>query len=126
MQEIGARPQASVLCHNDLLRANRLHSAGRLWAIDWEYCAMGDPWFDLAVVATGDQLDGAQRTALLKAYLHREPTSDDYLNLHRHNCVYRYLELLWHGVVQRQGADDEGFARRLERLQTSLGCGPQD
>ena len=31
------------LCHNDLLQANRMYSGGRLWAIDWEYCAMGRP-----------------------------------------------------------------------------------
>ncbi|MCB1843706.1 MAG: phosphotransferase family protein, partial [Halioglobus sp.] len=40
----------AVLCHNDLLRANRLLSGGRLYALDWEYAAMGPPLYDLAVL----------------------------------------------------------------------------
>ncbi len=54
-----------VLCHNDLLRSNRLSSNGRLWAVDWEYAAMGSAWFDLAAVLAGDELPEASGQALL-------------------------------------------------------------
>ena len=44
-------PFRPVLCHNDLLPANMIMSAGRLWLVDWEYAGMGHPLFDLASVS---------------------------------------------------------------------------
>jgi thiamine kinase len=35
LDDINRRPQPAVLCHNDLLQANRIYSGGKLWAIDW-------------------------------------------------------------------------------------------
>jgi thiamine kinase-like enzyme len=124
LQALESSPQAKVLCHNDLLRANRLQSAGRLWAIDWEYCAMGSPWFDLAVVVAGDQLNPSQQTTLLQAYLQRDPGPADRLTLHRHTCVYHYLELLWHAAGQSPVTDEDGLAKRLQRLQVCLQSDP--
>ena len=77
-----------MLCHNDLLRANRIYSGGRLWAIDWEYCAMGSPWYDLAVVVNGDSLSTAQADELLEAYLGRAASSAERQELQQHSCVY--------------------------------------
>ena len=57
LEEISRHPGESVLCHNDLLRANRIYSGGKLWAIDWEYCAMASPWYDIAVIVNGDALN---------------------------------------------------------------------
>ena len=56
-----AQAQATVLCHNDLLHANRLYSGGRLYALDWEYAAMASPWHELAVITCGDDLQEAQQ-----------------------------------------------------------------
>src|SRR5690606_24301184 len=64
LDEISTIPVESVLCHNDLLRANRLYSRGKLWALDWEYCAMGSPWYDIAVVINGDELTADQENGL--------------------------------------------------------------
>ena len=104
----------SVLCHNDLLRSNRLHSGGRLWALDWEYCAMGDPWFDLAVVAAGDALDGAGRETLLRAYLGHAPGPADWRQLHEQCCVYRFIELLWYLAAERE-CNPRGLLGELRR-----------
>ncbi len=101
-----------VLCHNDLLYANRLYSGGKLWAIDWEYCAMGSPWFDLAVVARGDRLGRDAQTLLLGAYLQRTPDAGDWLQLQRHCCLYQCLELLWHGI--NAPPESEGPSRDKE------------
>ena len=90
-----AEPGQLVLCHNDLLAANRVRSDGRLWAIDWEYCAMGSPWYELAVVTHGDNLAAEDSEALLGTYLQRTPDSAEHQRLARYGCVYRYLELLW-------------------------------
>ena len=107
---------APVLCHNDLLSANRLASGGGLWAIDWEYSAMGDPWYDLAVVICGDNLPGAESQRLVAAYLGQQPTALQSRALQEYCAVYRYLELLWHLALERPVIDERGLARALDRL----------
>jgi thiamine kinase len=89
------------LCHNDLLRANRVVSAGRLWALDWEYCAMASPWYDIAVVINGDSLSAPEADTLLKAYLGRAPDARERDTLHQYGCIYRYLELLWYLALDK-------------------------
>ncbi len=90
-----AQSDTPVLCHNDLLGANRIRSGNRLWAIDWEYCAMGSPWFDLAVIAVGDALDSDGQEQLMNAYLGRAASERETGTLARYCHVYRYLEQLW-------------------------------
>jgi len=98
--DIGLQTPQTALCHNDLLRANRLYSGGRLWALDWEYCAMASPWYDLAVVIHGDSLPAADADALLRAYLGRAPQAGELDQLHRYGCIYRYLELIWYLALE--------------------------
>jgi thiamine kinase len=84
-----------VLCHNDLLRANRLRCNNRLLALDWEYAAMGDPLFDLAAVIEGDALDNAQVDLLLGTWLDAQPTQEDQQRLADNRLLYRELSGLW-------------------------------
>ena len=118
---INQDPGPAVLCHNDLLRANRIYSETRLWAIDWEYCAMGSPWYDLAVVVNGDSLDAPDTDKLLLAYLGRAPDERERQALHRYGCVYRYLELLWYLAQERPvlapGALEEKVAELGDMLE---------
>ncbi len=88
-----------VLCHNDLLQANRLRCNKRLLALDWEYAAMGDPLFDLAVVIEGDALDEAQASWFLGSWLNAQPTGQDQQRLADNRLVYRELSELWANVV---------------------------
>ena len=85
----------ACLCHNDLLRENRLQRDGRLMAIDWEYTAMGDPWFDLAVICEGDGLTDAQCRQLSEAYLQAAPAAEHRQRLQDNRVAYRYLTKLW-------------------------------
>ena len=87
-----------VLCHNDLLPANLLRSGDRLRALDWEYAAMGNPWFDLAVAGDGQNYDNRDYANFLGAYLGHPPGAQDWLQLGHHRAIYRYIELLWHLV----------------------------
>jgi len=105
-----------VLCHNDLLRANRIYSGGRLWAVDWEYSAMGSPWYDLAVVVAGDDLDQGQAGALLEAYLGRGASEAEQRALHHQECVYRYLELLWYLAQPRAPLPRPALEEKLAGL----------
>jgi thiamine kinase len=108
--------QAQVLCHNDLLQANRILSGGKLRAIDWEYCAMGSLWFDLAVVSVGDALSPIETELLLTSYLGRNAHATEQLNFARHECIYRFIELLWFSALDdpaersRQLTDSKLFA----------------
>ena len=109
-----------VLCHHDLLRANRLYSGGRLFALDWEYSAMGNPWYDLAVVIAGDSLSADDADSLLHAYLGRPACAAEQQLVAQFGCVYRYLELLWYLAQDHPALDDEALREKLELLGEQL------
>ena len=94
------RTAVICLCHNDLLRANRLYSGGQLLALDWEYAAMGDPWFELAVICEDDALGEDQRRQLLTSYLSREPHRKQWQRLSDYCQVYGYLTELWERITE--------------------------
>jgi aminoglycoside phosphotransferase (APT) family kinase protein len=94
-ERLAAVGDSMVLCHNDLLPANRLLSGGRLWAIDWEYAAMGSRWFDIAVVCCGEAWDEPARRLLLNAYLGRSPSTSECRRLAWATGAYHGLEQLW-------------------------------
>ncbi|MDZ7784483.1 MAG: choline kinase family protein [Halioglobus sp.] len=114
---------AQTLCHNDLLRSNRLYSGGRLFALDWEYCAMASPWYDLAVIAHGDELGETAAAQLATAYLEREPTDAEQMRLRHYGCIYRYLALLWYLATGREAIADKNANRQHRELRELLGRG---
>ncbi|MCL6551995.1 MAG: phosphotransferase family protein [Firmicutes bacterium] len=57
-----------VPCHNDLWGANLVDDGTQVWIVDWEYAAMGDPYFDLATFAIYHAPEDAADAALLAAY----------------------------------------------------------
>lgn len=120
LDKLDARKVTPVLCHNDLLAANRISSDQHLWAIDWEYCAMGSCWYDLAVVAVGDKLGAKQIRLLLHSYLARELEPQELLTFSRYCMVYRYLEILW---FQANAASPEDHEDRLSGLRRALSRG---
>ena len=83
-----------VVCHNDLLTANRRHSNSRLVAIDWEYAALGHPFFDLAVCRS--EMSAADGATLLREYLEHEPTVEQSQLLHAMDCVYAVVAASWY------------------------------
>ena len=109
-----------VLCHNDLLQANRVYSDTRLFALDWEYSAMGDAWYDLAVVVAGDALDAGAAEALLAAYLDRPVESTELHRVMQYGCAYRYLELLWYLAQDHAGPGEQQLLAKLALLKENL------
>lgn len=120
LQEVKAPPGTSVLCHNDLLRANRLYSGGKLWALDWEYCAMGNPHYDLAVIIHGDNLNPCDTTELVDAYFGGPANGETQDKLHRYGCIYRYLELIWHLALDKPPPEDSSIEEKLLKLEELL------
>ncbi|MEM7171749.1 MAG: choline kinase family protein [Pseudomonadota bacterium] len=61
-------PIKVVFGHNDLLAANFIDDGSRLWLIDWDYAGMNSPLFDLANLASNNEFDRDQESALLETY----------------------------------------------------------
>lgn len=95
-----------VLCHNDLLRANRLWTGDKLLALDWEYVAIGDPFFDLAVIVEGDEMNNPDAELLLCAYLGRPPCAQEMTRLNQQRRVYCVLSELWSRAHARLGQNN--------------------
>ncbi len=117
LDELQNESEPPVFCHNDLLGANRIYSENQLWAIDWEYCAMGSAWFDLAVVAAGDSLNVEQKNALVSSYLGRSANDEENLRLGQYCAVYQYLEILWY--LANKGTPED-LKSRAELLQKTI------
>jgi thiamine kinase-like enzyme len=120
LREVAASPSQTVLCHNDLLRANRIYSGGTLYALDWEYCAMGNPWYDIAVVTNGDSLTERETELLLTAYLGRMPDTQERHSLYQFSCIYRYLELIWYLALEKPVLGPELIEEKCVALGTLL------
>lgn len=108
------------LCHNDLLPANLIVSKGKLFALDWEYVAMGSPWFDLAVACEGQQYDKGQIERFLFYYLQRKPDQKETGQLHLFVTIYRYIELLWHLEQATPELATAVLESRLPRVEDKL------
>ena len=102
-RELDRMPVLLRLCHNDLLAANRLFSGGTLWALDWEYAATGDPWFDLAVIVEGDGWSNEAIDVLVHTWLSRAATALELERLELQRVAYRALSLLWRAAMDAPG-----------------------
>lgn len=110
------------LCHNDLLAANLITAtSGALHAIDWEYAAMADPYYELAVIVEGQGLHHEAQQLLLGEYLLRPPTESDWQRLHHWRIIYAYVSVLWYAVQWSNRALSESdttdsIARQVHEL----------
>lgn len=112
--------QPMVLCHNDLLQANRIYSSGTLFALDWEYCAMGSAWYDLAVVAVGDELTPDNVQQLVASYHAGQGIADSLILVSRYACIYGYLEYLWYRIENLPGVKSAFLETKLGSLREKL------
>jgi len=92
----------SCLCHNDLIAANildtNIQGKSTICFLDWEYAAVIEPLFELAVICQGNQLSLSSQQYLLQAYLGNQAGHliDSFANW----CwFYDYLSLLWGFVI---------------------------
>jgi thiamine kinase len=91
---------SAALCHNDLLCQNLIESDdGQLVLIDWEYAAVGDPYFDLAIVVQHHGLAENRAGRFLESYLERPATTAERNHLSRQSRFYQHLLDLWNQAV---------------------------
>jgi aminoglycoside phosphotransferase (APT) family kinase protein len=55
-------------CHGDLLTANFIDHAGRMYFVDWEYAGMSDPRFDLANFSVNHDFGMSEDRELIRLY----------------------------------------------------------
>jgi len=89
-----------VLCHNDLVAANIIETQDKrqICFLDWEYAAVSDPLFELAVICNGNQLTEAAQQYLLHAYF--GVNTEQYNQAFKSWCwFYDCLSLYWGLVI---------------------------
>jgi aminoglycoside phosphotransferase (APT) family kinase protein len=88
------------LCHNDLVYSNIIGSRP-VRLIDWEYAAVGDPLFDLAVVVRHHQLPDAVAQGFLRACLGL-PDAQTSQRFNAFCDLYDVLSALWYMTVSKE------------------------
>lgn len=117
LEQYRAARHRVALCHHDLIAQNVLESAGRLYFIDWEYAARGDPFIDLATVTEEYGLDVLDRERLLLAYGAFGEAAIE--RLYRARVLYRLLGVLWY-LRRYRGATPARYPA-LARHENALG-----
>ena len=111
-----------ALCHNDLVHSNIIGTE-TVRLIDWEYSAVGDPYFDLAIVARHHQLKADRVENFLGAYF-GTPGKEHFSRLEAFCRLYDQLAALWYLSVRNQAGHDALYDEELKqvmaRLQESL------
>jgi thiamine kinase-like enzyme len=107
LADLRYEPARECLCHNDLVAGNMVEVAvgglvqtnveagSGLMLIDWEYAGLGDPWFDLALVAEHHQLPDELQAGFVDAYLRREVRDTEMHRLMGWRRFYHALLSLW-------------------------------
>jgi thiamine kinase-like enzyme len=121
--ETAIGPVDLVLGHNDLLPGNLLDDGERLWLIDWEYAGFNSPLFDLANLASNNDLSPEAEDWLLGAYFERAPDDPLRRRYHAMKCASLLREALWSMVSELHSTLDVDYvaytAKNLERFEAA-------
>lgn len=91
-------------CHNDIVLDNIIDTSEGLKLIDWEYAAMGDPYFDLAVLIEYSNLNASASRTLVSNYTE----VPDQNRLSQNRLTFKYVNILWqliHGAARQKPPD---------------------
>jgi len=108
-------PVQMVLGHNDLLPANILRGAGRLWLIDWEYGGWNSPLFDLGGLASNCALPPDAEEAMLARYYGAAPGAALRRSYAAMKCASLLRETMWSMVSEQSSAIDFDYAAYTDR-----------
>lgn len=98
-EALSAHPLPNVSCHCDPLCENFLDTGHRMWIVDWEYCGMNDPMWDLADLAVEGEFDPAQEEEMIRAYFDKGPTRSERGRIVIYKAMSDLLWTLW-GLIQ--------------------------
>jgi len=121
--EAAVGPVEIVFGHNDLLAANFIDDGERIWLIDFDYAGFNSPLFDLANLASNNELSGAQEQALLQSYFGVAPADAVQRSFQALKCASLLRETLWSMVSELYSRVDMDFAdytqKNLERFEAA-------
>ncbi len=111
-------PVPLVPCHCDPLCENFLDDGSRMWIVDWEYCGMNDPMWDLGDLSVEGNFSHEQDLEMLYAYFNNEPPRQDYARMIIYKAMCDLLWTLW-GLIQHanQNPADDFMAYALNRFE---------
>ena len=89
-----------VYGHNDLLPGNVIDDGERLWLVDWDYAGFNSPLFDLANLASNNELDAEQEAWMLQAYFGGPPGAALRRSYGAMKCASLLREALWSMVSE--------------------------
>jgi aminoglycoside phosphotransferase (APT) family kinase protein len=113
-EKLSSETGRPALCHNDLVHSNII-GGETVRLIDWEYSAVGDPYFDLAIVVQHHQLKADRVEILLNAYF-GTPGKEHFSRLEAFCRLYDQLAALWYLSVIRQPGYDALYDEELNRV----------
>lgn len=96
---LAANPLPIVACHCDPLCENFLDTGDRMWIVDWEYCGMNDPLWDLGDLSVEGKFDATQEQEMMRAYFDGEPTPAERGRVVIYKAMCDLLWTLW-GLIQ--------------------------
>lgn len=96
---LSAHPLPVAPCHCDPLCENFLDDGTRMWVVDWEYCGMNDPMWDLGDLAVEGAFDAAMEEEMLLAYFGAPPKPADHGRMVIYKAMCDLLWTLW-GLIQ--------------------------
>ncbi len=108
--EAALGPVTIVFGHNDLLAANLIDDGKRLWLIDWDYAGFNTPLFDLANLASNNELTPELEDALLHGYFNGRVSAELRRGYTAMKCASLLREALWGAVSQFSSDIDFEYA----------------
>ena len=122
--ESAVGPVEIVFGHNDLLPANFIDDGTRMWLIDWDYAGFNSPLFDLANLATNNELSRDQEDWLLAAYFGGPADAELKRRYGAMKCASLLRETMWSMVSEIHSTLDFDYpgytAMNLERFERTL------
>jgi len=110
VMERAVGPVELVFGHNDLLAANLIDDGTRLWLVDWDYAGFGSPLFDLANLASNNQLPEERERWLLEAYFDTPVGDGTWRAYAAMKCASLLRETLWSMVSEIHSTLDFDYA----------------
>ena len=112
-----------VFGHNDLLAANFIDDGEKLWLIDFDYAGFNSPMFDLANLASNNDLNAELEIDMLEQYFDGPLNRVQWRKYYAMKCASLLRETLWAMVSEVHSKIDFDYSeytrKNLERFQSA-------
>lgn len=120
--EADVGPVEIVFGHNDLLAANFIDDGDKVWLIDFDYAGFNSPLFDLANLASNNELDERLEQTMLEQYFESRLDESRLSSYQAMKCASLLRETMWSMVSELYSRVDMDFAdytqKNFERFES--------